>query len=83
MRAQYVLTDENLQPADQDELERALDERLAQLDDALFPSQEKRCRFLCGQLKRDIGRQVSGRQVAELVHARLRVPLQRSVAGDI
>lgn len=74
-RVAHVIAEHDLTPLPLPQLERAVDGALTALDEARFESAAQQCRFLCGQLQRQFAGRIDGRQLAETVHARLRVPL--------
>ena len=77
-RVARVFAENNLTPLKDADLERAIDERLAQSSERSFSTVAKRCRFLIGELMDDYVGRVDGRGVARLVHEKLGVPFPGS-----
>jgi glutamyl-tRNA(Gln) amidotransferase subunit E len=74
-RVEDVFAAHDLSPVDEKTLRGIIDERLATLDPQKFPTDEKKCRYLIGELRRDLVGRVEARTIARLVHNRLQVPL--------
>lgn len=80
-RVAHVVAEYKLTPLSPAQLEQALEKALAGLEEARFRTAAQKCRFLCGQLQRQFAGRIDGRKLAEVVHARLRVPLASRVAA--
>jgi len=51
-----------------------LERHIARLDDARFATPAKKCRYLIGQVMREVVGRAEGRRVVQRVHAKLGVP---------
>ena len=82
-RVDRICGDSSCTPATDEDLARALSNRLAKLDEASFATPEKKCRYLIGDLMREYFGRVEGREVVRLVHRELQVPLPGTIETKV
>ena len=69
-----------LTPVAEDEVRRVLEQQAVHMDGTRFATLAQRCRYLIGVLGLTYRGRLEGRRLAELVHARLGLPLQDRAA---
>ena len=75
-RVAGVFSQNNLVPLEETEVVAAIRERLERLSGGMFETPAKKCRYLIGQVMRDLVGRVGGRMLARLAHLELGLPFE-------